>query len=286
MSDIRRPPDSGHPDDLLAGHVDGTLTATERADLQAHLDGCERCRAELALAGQAADALRGLPEIEPPWGLGREAIEESRKVPRHTNRARRWTAVAGVAAAAVLLVGLAVAVLRGPQDDGSNSGNAFVETSASQPKAASGPNSGAGSEDSAAAGRLVERQVNRNYGASDVEGLASLWATRAKSLRTAPPATQAASVAPTTAATSAGGATSAPVRGPATSPATSAATTAATGPSIESSGVFRDAASMVSCIDRAAELGQSARPVRVIVARFEEKPALFGIFLNGPGAGQ
>ncbi len=50
--------------------------------------------------------------------------------------------------------------------------------------------------------------------------------------------------------------------------------------------MFRDAASMVSCIDRAAELGQSAQPVRVIVARFEEKPALFGIFLNGPGAGQ
>ena len=161
MSDIRRPSDSGHPDDLLAGHVDGTLTATERADLQAHLDGCEQCAPSSRWPGRRPTPSTGCPRSSRPGASASEAIEKSRKVRRLSSGARRWTAVAGVAAAAVLLVGLAVAVLRGPQDDGSAGGSAFATTSATQPKAASGPDSGAGSQDSAAAGRLVERQGNR-----------------------------------------------------------------------------------------------------------------------------
>ena len=33
-----------HPEELLAGYVDGTLTDPERAVVDAHLPTCERCR--------------------------------------------------------------------------------------------------------------------------------------------------------------------------------------------------------------------------------------------------
>ena len=211
MSDLRRPSDSDHPDDLLAGHVDGMLTATERADLQAHLDGCERCRAELELAESAASALRELPELDPPWGLGREAIEESRKGAGRPG-ARRWAAVAGVAAAGVLIVGLAVSVLRGPQ----------VESPTAAPLGTTSQAEGGGGNDNGASTKfaptpqepVVDRQ-NRSYATDDVEALASSWATKAKTIRTAPPAP-----APTAAGTS-GAATSAPTTAAISAPATS-----------------------------------------------------------------
>jgi hypothetical protein len=81
-------------------------------------------------------------------------------------------------------------------------------------------------------------------------------------------------------------ATSAPTSGPATSaPAGHASSFSPTTIHSEDS-TRRSAASAVSCIDAAAGLDSSAQPVRVIEARFQEKPALIGIFLNGPGAGQ
>jgi hypothetical protein len=60
------PPD--HPEELLAGYVDGSATAHERAAVDAHLASCARCREEVDLARGALAALRTLPELESPWG--------------------------------------------------------------------------------------------------------------------------------------------------------------------------------------------------------------------------
>jgi Putative zinc-finger len=274
MSDLQRPSDSAHPDEALAGLVDGTLSAAERVNLQAHLDGCERCRSEVGLAESAARALRSLPELDAPWGLGRPAIEESRKR-NPAPRFRRISAVAGVAAAAILVAGLSIAVLRGPQG---HSG-ALRPTTSSAPVAPD--SSGAGSSNAKIAAPPIVR-TTQNYSSNDIAKLATDSAKGAAgpSINTGP--------APSTSPVPSMESTSAPAGSPVSSGpsgGTSPKSSFFVSPSSRTASSF-DAAGAVSCIDAAAGLDRSALPVRVIEARFEEKPALIGIFLNGPGAGQ
>jgi Putative zinc-finger len=61
------PSGTGHPDELLAAYTDGSASASEVAAADAHLAGCERCRAEVQVARRALLALRGLPELVTPW---------------------------------------------------------------------------------------------------------------------------------------------------------------------------------------------------------------------------
>ncbi|HXJ64911.1 MAG TPA: anti-sigma factor, partial [Actinomycetota bacterium] len=171
MSDHLRPSDSAHPsDETLAGLVDGTLTVAERAELQAHLDGCERCRAEVGLADSAAKALRSLPELDAPWGLGRAAIEEAKKGVRPA-RARRFAAAAGIAAAAVLAVGISVAVLRGPQHP-SPASEAGAQTSGATSSAAG---TGGSKLVPAQAPSPLFLKSSKNYSADDVAELATRY---------------------------------------------------------------------------------------------------------------
>jgi hypothetical protein len=273
MSDLRHPPDSDHPDDLLAGLVDGTLTAAERAEVQAHLDGCEHCRAEVAQAERAARALRELPERDTPWGLGREAIEEARKGVRGP-RGRRLAAVAGIAAAAVVLVGLAIGVLRGPQADQSSA--PAVPSGAAQPAAG-------GAENGTGASRNLVTHEQTNYDGARIDRLAASFAVQSKDAH--PPPAPKPTAPLTTGGSSTGGSSTGGATTGTTGPATSGAAPDSSSPSIRSASQDR-AGDYVSCIDKAAGYEASARPVHVIVARFEEKPALIGIFLHGPGAGQ
>jgi hypothetical protein len=257
MSDDQRSSAPTHPDELLAGLVDGTLTGPERAEVQAHLDGCERCRTDVARAESARRALRGLPEADAPWGLGRAAIEESRRG-RREHRLRRLAPVAGVAAAAVLLVGLAFAVLRGPQGGGNAASQALGGTNGSAPAAT--PVQGESAH-------LIQR-VSRNYDSAAIDHLAASYSS---SQRFAPTISRPASPAPSEAPA---GSSFAASSGPSTAPQ----------PAVRVPLSNEDA--VVSCIDSAAGLGGRTRPVRVIEARFEEKPALIGIYLSGPGADQ
>jgi hypothetical protein len=108
-----------HPDDLLAEYVDGTLEPPERAEVDAHLAGCGRCRADLRSSLRARDELRGAPEAEMPADLRERILADvaSRPAPAPTapitslGRAgeRRRLApaawLAGIAAAAALLIG-------------------------------------------------------------------------------------------------------------------------------------------------------------------------------------
>lgn len=71
-------PPPGHPEELLAGFVDGAASAEERAQVQRHLAGCQRCRLEVELAARARAALRALPQLEAP-GLADRALETLRQ---------------------------------------------------------------------------------------------------------------------------------------------------------------------------------------------------------------
>jgi anti-sigma factor RsiW len=115
VTDDLTPDMTGHPDELLAGYVDDSAPAEERAIVDEHLGSCARCREEVELARSARMALSALPEIE--WAgsdpARLEAIRSAAAVERTLapplrlpeGRRARWERVAwssGIAAALVL----------------------------------------------------------------------------------------------------------------------------------------------------------------------------------------
>ena len=103
---------SGHLGDLLSALLDGELEYAEAAAARAHLQGCPFCRAELEATAGARAAVRALPMMEMPAGL-LDAVDHVAPVvsigaARRATHMRPLTALAGVAAAAALVV-LAVA---------------------------------------------------------------------------------------------------------------------------------------------------------------------------------
>ena len=110
-----------HPEELLAGYVDGTLSAQERAAVEAHVGGCARCSREIGLATSARSALRSLEEVPAPADIGSLAIQEasgSRAAPA-AEGTPRWYRVGGLVAAvaAGLLVFTLVLPHVGQSDD-------------------------------------------------------------------------------------------------------------------------------------------------------------------------
>jgi anti-sigma factor RsiW len=101
-----------HPDALLADYVDGTLTAAQRAEVQAHLEGCDRCRDEVSLASAGRSALRSAPAVQVPAGIADRAIAEA-AAPVDLGAARsrrpptRWIGAAAAVAAVVVLFAVA-----------------------------------------------------------------------------------------------------------------------------------------------------------------------------------
>ena len=97
-----------HPEELLAGYVDGTLSPQERAAVEAHLASCARCSREVVLASSARSALRNLEEVPAPEGIASKAIEEAEGAGSGAaaGGTPRWYRVGGVvgAVAAGLLV--------------------------------------------------------------------------------------------------------------------------------------------------------------------------------------
>lgn len=73
-----------------------------RADIQAHLDACPACRAELERLHQRVARMKALPALRPPrdrWPAIRERLQARRRA-----RRARWGAVASFALAASLVV--------------------------------------------------------------------------------------------------------------------------------------------------------------------------------------
>ncbi|ART71908.1 anti-sigma factor [Mycobacterium dioxanotrophicus] len=102
-----------------AAYVLGSLTSTERREYEGHLAGCERCRAAVAeLSGMPAllalldfDDVRALDEEQPDPPLRPEVLESVLAKVSWRRRRSRWVTSAAVGlAAAVLAVGLVVAI--------------------------------------------------------------------------------------------------------------------------------------------------------------------------------
>ncbi|HZT15524.1 MAG TPA: anti-sigma factor [Gaiellaceae bacterium] len=111
--------------DLTAAYALDALDADEARAYEDHLDGCERCRAELAALGETASHLAwGAESPEPPARLraailDQAAAERRNVVPLPVTRTRLFratAAVAAVAACAAVAFGVWAATLasRGP----------------------------------------------------------------------------------------------------------------------------------------------------------------------------
>jgi Putative zinc-finger len=126
-----------HPLDQLAPFVDGSLPPAERADVERHLDSCPRCRYEVALSTEARAALRELPEVSTPPGLGDAALVEMAQRERTSAAGGRprWTRVVPLAAAAVLVGVLAITLPRigGGADDSGGVAASAPERAAASP---------------------------------------------------------------------------------------------------------------------------------------------------------
>lgn len=101
-----------HPDAHLAEYVDGTLPAPRRAEVEAHVAGCARCREEIALATAGREALRAAADVPVPAGIADRAIAAA-GAPADLDAARarrsptRWLGAAAAVAAVVALVAVA-----------------------------------------------------------------------------------------------------------------------------------------------------------------------------------
>ncbi len=101
-----------HPYEILAEYADGALPDGERAVVSAHLDGCPECRAEMALARAARQALSSLSDEPVPAGLGAAAVAAASGEAAATAATPRWYRAAGFAAAAAVVGLLAIALPR------------------------------------------------------------------------------------------------------------------------------------------------------------------------------
>ncbi len=105
-----------HPEALLADYVDGSLTGDAAEDVARHLTTCATCREEVQAAAAARGALAVLPRPRTP-DLS-SAVAKEIEAGRLESIDRRWSRVAGWAAAAAVVVLVVAALPRiGSQDD-------------------------------------------------------------------------------------------------------------------------------------------------------------------------
>jgi anti-sigma factor RsiW len=106
--------------DMLSAYLDDELTVAERAAIETRLESSAEWRDELAEVRAARDALRGLPEREPPagfWDSVRvhvetdddgaavdDAVVPLSAAPSHPRRKWAWVAASAAAVAAVVAI--------------------------------------------------------------------------------------------------------------------------------------------------------------------------------------
>jgi anti-sigma factor RsiW len=96
---------------LLESHLDGTLGPEEQGDLNAHLDACLTCRAELAAIHLTDQAFLELADEEPPINIAaavRTRIAE--EAPAEPRRGLVWGAIGLAAALMALILEFGVAI--------------------------------------------------------------------------------------------------------------------------------------------------------------------------------
>jgi hypothetical protein len=153
-----------HPHDLLVDLVDGTLDADRRAGVEAHLDTCEDCRADLSAAAAGKDAARSLEPVPAPADLHQRVVAAGGGAGRPG-----WYRWAGAAAAAAVVAAIALALPNVGGEPGSAGGADSVAATEQAPAAAVDAGGGAGSV-------IAERQ-SRDYDERALRQLAKQVAT-------------------------------------------------------------------------------------------------------------
>jgi hypothetical protein len=74
--------DCRRAEELLSDHLEGTLHAILRAELEGHLARCADCRALREALGEVVTALRSVPDLEAPAGLAERAAAAALARPR------------------------------------------------------------------------------------------------------------------------------------------------------------------------------------------------------------
>jgi predicted anti-sigma-YlaC factor YlaD len=157
-----------HPEELLAGYVDGALDDTQRAVVDAHLPGCALCTEEIDLAQRAKTSLAALEDAPVPFGVtGPVLAEAGRRFERRRGvlwQRLQWSA--GLAAAAALVLVVALNIGRGDSEQAAAPASRS-EATAPAPEAADAQ------ADAAAPAFLgLERQPNVTYDQAGVEAVA------------------------------------------------------------------------------------------------------------------
>ena len=78
---------------LICDYVDGTLSASEKATVELHLDTCEACRALVEDSRAALSFMEKAAEVEPPAALVNSILFEARDgkaAPKKKRSARSW----------------------------------------------------------------------------------------------------------------------------------------------------------------------------------------------------
>ncbi len=117
-SSIRDTSAGGHPDELLPWYANGTLEGEDRARVESHLAGCDRCRAEVEGLRELRAALKRGEAAEGPGELGRRRLRRTVAQERRRVRPRSlWRPALAAAAALVIAVetGLLVREATGPE---------------------------------------------------------------------------------------------------------------------------------------------------------------------------
>jgi anti-sigma factor RsiW len=120
-----------HPEELLAGYVDGALSAKDQAAVDTHVAECVKCSREVALASGARSALRSLAEVSAPPGVASRSLQEAGGARRVTGSGGtpRWYRVGGaVAAVAAGLLVLTLVLPHIGQGEGSGADAARGKT--------------------------------------------------------------------------------------------------------------------------------------------------------------
>jgi len=89
---------------LIMEYLDGELAPAEKHRLEEHLAGCDACQAELAEQERVIRAVRTLPQVAAPAGLGAKVAAEIARENAPGSLWRRWMFRYGAMAASILIV--------------------------------------------------------------------------------------------------------------------------------------------------------------------------------------
>lgn len=93
-----------HPEELLPWYVNGTLSDSEKTEVERHIGQCEQCRAEIKMLQIIRDVAKQSIEQTPPVELGWKRLAQDIKKEKSFLGKRVWLRPALAAAIAVIVL--------------------------------------------------------------------------------------------------------------------------------------------------------------------------------------